>query len=85
MPLYSEIRFLDGFQFMSQSLESLANTMQTSSLQLLQSKYSDRIDFDFEKVRGKGFSLTFIWTALKKFPYLLLPTGTFGETVSVEK
>ena len=35
VPLYSEIRFLDSSQFMSQSLESLAKTMQTSSHHLL--------------------------------------------------
>ena len=47
VPLHSEIRFLDSFQFMSQSLESLAKTMQTSSLQLLRNKFSDMSDFDF--------------------------------------
>ena len=55
VPLYSEIRFLDSFQFTSQSLESLAKTMQTSSLQLLRNKFSDKSDFDVEKLRGKGF------------------------------
>ena len=55
MPLYSEIRFLDSFQFTSQSLESLGKTMQTSSLQLLRNKFSDMGDFDIEKIRGKSF------------------------------
>ena len=32
VPLYSEISFLESFQFVSQSLESLAKTIQTSSL-----------------------------------------------------
>ena len=40
---------------MPQSLESLARTMQTSSLQLLRNKFSNMSDFDFEKIRGKGF------------------------------
>ena len=82
VPLHSEIRFVDSFQFMSESLESLAKTMQTSSLQLLRNKFSDMSDFDFEKIGGKGF---FIWTALKKFPNLFLLTGTLGETVCLEK
>ena len=38
VPLYREIRFLDSFQFMSQSLEGLAKTMATSKLLYLRQK-----------------------------------------------
>ena len=83
VPLYREIRFLDSFQFMSQSLESLAKSMQSSSLQLLRNKFSDMSDFDSEKIRGKGFfSLTFISTTLKNFANLFSLTGTLGESLS---
>ena len=83
--LYSENRFLDSFQFMSQSLESLTRTMQTPPLQLLRNKFSDMSDFDSEKIPGKCFPLTTIWTALKNFRNLFLLTGTLGETVCLEK
>ena len=62
--LYSEIRFLDSFQFMSQSFESLAKTMRTSSLELLRNKFSDMSDFDYEKIRGKGL---FLYKSLDSF------------------
>ena len=53
--LYSEIRSLDSFQFMSQSLDSLAGTMATSALILLRRKLSQLSEADIQKVRGKGY------------------------------
>ena len=85
VPLYSEIRFLDSFQFMSQTLEGLAKTMQTSSLPLLRDKFSDMSDFDFEKIRGKGFFPYNYLDSFEKFSQPFLFTGTLGETVCVEK
>ena len=76
VPLYSQIRFLDSFQFMSQSLESLAKTMQTSSLQLLRNKFSDMSDFDFEKIRGKGFSP---YNYLDSFEKFSQPFPAYGD------
>ena len=67
VPLYSEIRFLDSFQFTSQSLESLAKTMQNSSLQLLRDMFSDMSGFDFEKIRGKCFFLYSYLDSFEKF------------------
>ena len=75
VPLYSEIRFLDSFQFMSQSLESLAKTMETSSLQLLRNKLSDMSDFDFEKIRGKCF---FPDNYLDSFEKFSQPSPAYG-------
>ena len=64
--LYSEIRFFDSFKFLSQSLESLAKTVQTSSLQLLRNKF---FDMSHEKFRGKGFfSLQLFGQLWKNFP-----------------
>ena len=76
VPLYSEIRFLDSFQFMSQSLESLAKTIQTSSLQLLRNKFSDMSDFDFEKIRGKCF---FPYNYLDSFEKISQPFPAYGD------
>ena len=64
VPVYSEIRFLDSFQFMAQSLESLAKTMETSTLSLLREKFSRLSDDEFEKIRGKGL-----------FPYSFLDSS----------
>ena len=85
LPLYSKIRFLDSFQYMSQSFECLAKTMQTYLLQLLRNIFSDISSFDFENIRGKGFSPTIIWTTSKNFPRLLLLMGTPGETICLSK
>ena len=61
---------------MSQSLESLANTMQTSSLQLLRNKFSDMSEFDFEKIRGKGF---FPYNYLDSFEKFSQPFLAYGD------
>ena len=75
VPLYSEIRFLDSFQIISQSLESLAKTMQTSSLQVLRNKFSDMGDFDFERNRGKGSFPYNLSDSFEKFIQLFLASG----------
>ena len=74
VPLYSEFRFLDSFQFMSQSLESLAKTMQTSPLQLLRKKFSDMSDF--EKTRGKSF---FPHIYMDSFEIFSKPFPAYGD------
>ena len=76
VPLYSEIRSLDSFQFMSQSFESLARTMQTLSLQLLRNKFSDMSDFDFEKIRGKS---VFPYNDLDSFEKWSQPFPAYGD------
>ena len=53
--LYSEIKFLDSFQFISQSLAGLAETMATSKLLYLRRKISQLSDDNFEKILGKGY------------------------------
>ena len=53
-PIYSEIRFLDSFQFMSQILDGLAKTMEFGDLKHLRSKFSYLSDENFSKLRGKS-------------------------------
>ena len=55
VPLHSGIRFSDSFQFMSQSLDNLANTMETSSVHLLPKHFLTWLILILEKIRGKGF------------------------------
>ena len=76
VPLYSEIRFLDSFQFMSHSLESRAKTIQTSSLQLLRNKFSDMTEIDFGRIRGEGF---FPYTNLDSFENFSQPFPAHGD------
>ena len=74
--LYSEIRFLDSFQFMSQSLDSLARTMESSSLILLRRKFPHLNDADFRKVRGKGY---FPYSFLNSFERFSDPFPAYGD------
>ena len=74
--LYSEIRFLGSFQFMSQSLDSLARTMESSSLILLRRKFSHLNDADFRKVRGKGY---FPYSFLNSFERFSDPFPAYGD------
>ena len=67
VPQYCEIRFLDGFHFMSQGLEGLAKTIQTSSIQLLRTKVFDLSEFDFENTRDKYFFSCNNMNSLEKY------------------
>ena len=65
VPLYSEIRFLNSFQFMSQNLDGLAKTRATSKPLYLRQEFSSLSEFNFEKVRGKGYFPYSFWIVLK--------------------
>ena len=77
VPLYSEIRFLDSFQCMSQSLEGLAKTMATSKLLYLRQKFSSLSDDNFEKIRGKG---SFPYSFLDSFEKFDAPFPDYGSS-----
>ena len=64
-PIYSEIRFLDSFQFLSQGLDGLAKTMELGDLKHLRSKFSHLSHENFSKLRGKS-----------AFPYCYLDSLT---------
>ena len=52
--MYSDIQFLDNFQFMSQGLDGLSKTMELGDLQHLRSKFSYLLDENFSKLRGNS-------------------------------
>ena len=85
MLLYSEVRFLDSFQFMSQSPENLAKLCRRHHSNCFETSFLTWEILISKKFEAKVFPLTIIWTALKIFPKLLLLTGTLGETVCLEK
>ena len=59
--LYYSLRFLDSFQFMSQSLDSLAKTVDKNDFKLLRAGFPNIGDDLFQKLTKKGF-----------FPYIYL-------------
>ena len=64
-----EIRFLDSINFMADSLDALANTLQDSDLKLLRYRFQEFTDSEFRKIRAKGI-----------FPYsFFAPLPEHGE------
>ena len=55
VPLYSHIRFLDSFQFMSQGLDNLAKTLQHGNFKLSREAFGNLNDDEFISVTRKGF------------------------------
>ena len=78
-PLYNGIRFLDSLQYMSQSPENFAKTMETSSLHLLRNKFSGMNDFNFGKIRGRDF---FPYNYFDRFEKISQPSLASGDAWS---
>ena len=55
--LYHSLRFLDSFQFMSQSLDSLTKTVDKNDFKLLRAAFSNIGDDLFQRLTKKGFFL----------------------------
>ena len=53
--LHHSLRFLDSFQFMSQSLDSLAKTVDKNDFRLLRAGFANIGDDPFQKLTKKGF------------------------------
>ena len=80
VPLYSEIRFLDSFQFMSQSLIGFAKPMATSKLLNLGQKLPSFSDDNFEKkIQKKVTPLTAFWKVLKTLTCRSLTMEVLGQ------
>ena len=73
--LYHSLRFLDSFQFMSQSLNSLAKTFTKNDFKLLRAGFPNIGDDLFQRLTKKGFSRTTILTLLKS---LMRPSHLMG-------
>ena len=77
--LYHSLRFLDSFQFMSQSLDSLAKTVDKSDFKLLRTGSPKIGDNLCEKLTKNGFFPSTIWTVsrnLMSLSHLMVPYGT---------
>lgn len=65
--LYHSLRFLDSFQFMSQSLDSLAKTLEIKDFKLLRAGFPNTDDNLFSKLTQKGFFPYNFLDSLDKF------------------
>ena len=74
-PIYSEARFLDSFQFMSQGLDDLAKTMELDDLKHLRSKFSYLSDENFPTPNVKSAFLLCYLGSLTKFSASFPPLG----------
>ena len=72
VPLYSEVRFLDSFQFMSQSFESLAKTMQTRHYNCIETCFLTWAILIQKKIQGKTFFPYNYLDSHEKFSQLFL-------------
>ena len=63
----NELRFLDSFNFMASSLDSLAQILQDADLKLLRFHFKHFCDSDFKKIRAKGFFLYSYLDSFRKF------------------
>ena len=79
--LYHSLRFLDGFQFMSQSLDSLAKTIDKNDFQLLRAALPNIGDDLFERLTKKDFFPKTILTLLKSFTSPCHLIDLFGTTL----
>ena len=75
VPLYSHIRFLDSFQFMSQVLDNLAKTLQHENFKLSREAFGNLNDDEFNSVIRKGF---FPYNYLDSFQNFSAPFPAFG-------
>ena len=76
--LYHSLRFLDSFQFMSQSLDSLAKTVDKSDFKLLRAGFPKIGDNLFEKLTKKGFFPYNYLDSFEKFNEPFPPHGPLG-------
>ena len=72
---YHSLRFLDSFQFMSQSLDSLAKTLDKQDFKLLKACFPNITESIFEKLTRKGFFPYNFLDSLEKFAMPLPPYG----------
>ena len=73
--LRHSLRFLDSLQFMSQSLDSLAKTVQLQDFVLLRRHFSHVTDDLFQKLTKKGHLPYSFLDSLQKFDVALPPFG----------
>ena len=75
VPLYSQIRFLDSFHFMSQGLDNLAKTLQHENFKLSREAFGNLKDEEFISVTRKGF---FPYNYQDSFQKFSAPFPAFG-------
>ena len=75
VPLYSHVRFLDSFQFMSQGLENFATTLQQENFKLSREAFGNLNHDEFNSVNRKGF---FPYKYLDSFQKFSAPFPAFG-------
>ena len=83
--LYQFLRFLDSYQFVSQSLESLAKELKKDDLFLLKQFFHNVRDQIFFKLTQKGFFLTVNSTVLKSLKSFFQIMVMLGKIVSLVK
>jgi len=71
------MRFLDSYEFVSQSLDNLAKTLKTGDFLLLKEIFSNTPDQLFCKLTQKGF---FPYSFLDSFAKFEEPLPDFGES-----
>ena len=72
---YHSLRFLDSFQFLSQSLDSLAKTVDKNGFKLMRAGFPNIRDNLFEKLTKKGF---FPYNYLESFEKFTEPFPPHG-------
>ena len=75
--LFQSMRFLDSYQFVSQSLDNLAKTLKTGDFILLKEFFSNVPDKLFCKLTQKGF---FPYSFPDSFPKFEEPFPDFGDS-----
>ena len=75
--LHESLRFLDSYQFVSQSLENLAKTLKASDFSILKQFFSNIPYHLFVKLTQKGF---FPYSYLDSFEKFKEPLPTYGDS-----
>ena len=75
--LHESLRFLDSYQFVSQTLENLAKTLQASDYSILKQFSCNIPDHLFVKLAQKGF---FPYSYLDSFEKFKEPLPTYGDS-----
>ena len=75
--LHQSLRFLDSYQFVSQSLKNLAKTLKVGDFSILKQFFSNIPDHLFVKLTRKGF---FPYSYLDSFEKFKEPLPTYGDS-----
>ena len=75
--LHESLRFLDSYEFVSQSSENVANTLKANGFSILKQFFSNILDHFFVKLTQKGF---FSYSYLDSFQKFLEPLPRYGDS-----